>query len=190
MSCTNSLQPDHHPPHGSQQYGSALIGIAIYEKDPPMPLAYFTIDDYEPEVKYSVSSIKSENNYLQLYSYMQLQLRLSNHCILILVIHLHIWDSQSYNFGLNVNFVYHCFGNDLYWQVNNILFLMPNFLLTCSLMVCIILHSVACTVMTCISHKHRLWSTYRYLLGHSCMCILHGEAFIRICARVLTFEYR
>ncbi|XP_065901586.1 uncharacterized protein [Dysidea avara] len=45
--------PERCAPGRSQQYGTALIGIAIYIKDPPKPFANLVLEHYEPEVKYS-----------------------------------------------------------------------------------------------------------------------------------------
>ena len=58
-------------------------------KDPPTPLAYFPIDDYEPEIKYSVSLFFNRclsNINLEIYSMINIIMMISNIVVLLCII--------------------------------------------------------------------------------------------------------
>ena len=58
-------------------------------KDPPTPLAYFPIDDYEPEIKYSVSLFFNRcpsNINLEIYSMINIIMMISNNTVMLLCI--------------------------------------------------------------------------------------------------------
>ena len=67
-------------------------------KDPPTPLAYFPIDDYEPEIKYSVSLFFNRclsNINLKNYSMINIIMMISNIevilCIIALILAIEIF---------------------------------------------------------------------------------------------------